>query len=99
MRRFFIVYAVAYLNSNCGINEVGRSNLYSGGSGHQELDGVFGSHDTAKANHGNLDCTGYLPYHPHGHGLHGRTAQSASTDAQPRTAFLDIYRHAHQRID
>ena len=94
-----VVQSVAHTDGHCGVYEIGRANLYGGGAGHEELDGVGCRHDAAESHNGNLDSLCHLPHHAQGHGLHGGTAQTARCDAQSRPTLLNVDGHAHQRVD
>ena len=58
-----VVDAIADLDRDRWIEEVGCANLNGSGACHQELDGILGRTDASQAYHGNLYGLGHLIDH------------------------------------
>ena len=74
------VDALCHLDANGRVEEIGCADFYGAGACQEELYGIFGIADAAKAYDGYLDGTCHLVNHSQCHWLDGRTAQSARPD-------------------
>ncbi len=90
-----LVYTVAHLYRHRWIHEIGRTYLYRRGTGHDKLYRISGVADASKTYYRNIYGFRHLPHHAQGDRLHGRSAQSAGTDAQTGATPLYVYRHSH----
>ena len=70
-----LVDAVAYLNGNGRIKEVGCTDFDGCSASHKEFDGILSGAYASKTNYRNLHSLSHLPYHAQSYGLDGRTAQ------------------------
>ena len=91
--------AVAYLEGDGGVEEIGGADLDGGGACHEEFDGVLCTGDAAEPDDWNAHCLGYLVYHAEGNGFDAGTAESSRADGEERLAALDIDGHAHEGVD
>ena len=92
------VDAVADINGDVRVEEIGGAYLYGGGACHKELYGVLGSADATKSYDGDADGMGYLPHHTEGNGFHGGTAETTGADAETRLTTLYVDGHSHESV-
>ena len=94
-----IVDAIAHLDADGGVDEVGRSDLYGRRTGHEELDGILGVHDTSEPDDRYAHGLCHLPEHSDRDRLDGWSAESSSLDAEQRPSAFDVNGHAHEGVD
>ena len=94
-----VLYAFGDLHGGVGIEEIGGAYGYSGCSGEDEFQGIFGGGNTSHTDDGNIYALGHLIDHADGHGLDRRAGHAAGFVGQGKGLAFYVDLHAGQGID